>query len=82
MIQIAFRTAISFIGMGLIAIISVPIIYNIAFDQTTLWSSMPAEAQIARDRIYDVWVIWIPALFFVVIIWAILSATRRDDTYS
>lgn len=78
-VQIIIVTAISFVAMGLIAIVSVPIVYNLAFQQDAIWNTMPAEAKLARDNIWNTWEIWIPALFFVTIIWAIRRATRNDQ---
>lgn len=65
--------------MGLIAIVSVPVVYNLA-EQQPMWNSMPPQALLVRDNIYNTWIIWIPALFFVTIIWAIRRATRNDQT--
>ena len=77
-LQTIIVSAIAFITIGYLAIVSVPIVFTVGY-QVPLWQNASAQALLARDNIFNTWELWIPALFFATIIWAIRRSARRDD---
>tara|TARA_B110000467_G_scaffold8234_1_gene7260 strand:- start:1053 stop:1301 length:249 start_codon:yes stop_codon:yes gene_type:complete len=76
-VNVIIRTLISLFAVGIVVMLFFPIIYELAYNVPT-WDNMPDKVLANRDNLYSVFLLVPLIAIGGIVLWAYLSATRKD----
>lgn len=77
-VNIIIRTLLSLFAIGIVMMLFMPIIYELAY-KMDIWDSMPAHLLASRDNLYSIFLL-VPLIGIgAVVLWAYMAATRKDS---
>jgi len=71
---------ISIFATGLLSLIFMPVMYNLAYI-SPYWLTAPEEQLVIRDNIYNIFLILPIATIGAIILWMYMASARRDTQY-
>ena len=77
-INIIINAGISIFATGLMSLIFMPVMYDLAYEHA-YWDSAPVDQQIVRDNLYNIFLILPAFLIGAIVLWSYKAVTRQTS---
>lgn len=77
-VNIIIRTLISLFAIGIVFMLFMPIVYELAYNNT-MWNTMPSEVLANRDNLYSIFLLLPLIGVGGVVLWSYMASTRKSQ---